>query len=233
VDITQTTFTGPVAQFLLDAAHIFSLPTIRELVIDCKQVVDYDYDKHYRPLEDRGYLTLKELGALAALPELGRLGRLALWHALVLPDGFGSLLASPHLGRLRSLNLDGGEATVEVLQALVGSPIAGQLEALHLRGGTFGYMHQPRHCIDGAGVSVIATAPALVRLQALDLGGNPLGDAEADVLINSPHLPQLRHLHIGGHTISEDRLQRLRGRFPGLSGEDDRWKPWPPWATSS
>jgi hypothetical protein len=79
-------------------------------------------------------------------------------------------------------------------------------------------------------VTVLAGAPSLVRLEALDRGGNQLGDPEADTLIDSPHLPRLRSLNITGHTVSEDRLQRLRGRFHGLPGGDVRWQPWPPWA---
>jgi uncharacterized protein (TIGR02996 family) len=226
----QASFTGPVAQFLLDAAGVFSVPTIREVAADCKEIVDYDYDKHYRPLEERGDIAQEDLQSLANLPELAQLDRLALQHAALTPTGLQVLLASPHLTRLKSLNLNGSAVSEDVLQVLVDSPIAQHLETLQLHGGIFGYLKEPRVCIPGRGVAVLPVASSLARLETLDLGGNQLGDAEADALINAAHLPRLCHLDVTGHTISEDRLQRLRERFHDVTGVPQRWQPWPPWA---
>jgi uncharacterized protein (TIGR02996 family) len=222
----QTEFTGPVAQLLLDAARVFSVPTIREVALDCKEYVGDDYDKGGRPLEDRGRLALKELQALADLLALEQLERLALQHAAggLTQEGLQVVLTSPHLTRLKFLNLDGSEVLAETLQVLVESPLAPLLTNLHLRAGIFGYLRTPKVCINGAGVTVLVRAPSLVRLEALDLCGNQLGDAEADALINSPHLPQLRHLNITDHSISEARLQRLRERFRNVIDGDESWQ---------
>jgi hypothetical protein len=67
LDASAGQFTRPLAQLLLDAARVFSVPPIREVVADCKETVGCDYDKAHRPLEERGPLADKEVQALADL----------------------------------------------------------------------------------------------------------------------------------------------------------------------
>jgi hypothetical protein len=40
-------------------------------------------------------------------------------------------------------------------------------------------------------------------VRQLDLGGNDIGDAGAQALAASPHLPRLTHLHLGGNRIGD------------------------------
>jgi hypothetical protein len=209
--------------FLKAADRLFAAPTLREVVIDAKEVVDYDYDKEYRPLEDRGLLGTS-LNALGQLPPLGRVHRLALTNSRLLMGSVDALFASPRLTKLRRLDLSGCDLTTMAPYALASSPLAARLETLELRGGDFGYLHERMVCVNDAAVRVLARAASFAALTALDLSGNNLSDDAADALLESPHLPRSTRLRIASHSISESRLRRLRERFPGLSGEEERWR---------
>jgi hypothetical protein len=222
LDATRDGLWHALDWFLKAAGGLFVVPTLREVVIDAKEVVDYDYDKEYRPLEDRGLLGTS-LNALGQAPFMGRVHRLALNNSRLLRGGVEALFASPRLARLKHLDLSGCEVTVVLAYALAAAPLAGRLETLDLSGGTFGYLREALVCVDGPAVRALARA-SFAALTALDLSGNNLGDDAADALLAAPHLPRLTRLRIAGHSISEDRLRRLRERFAGLSGQEQRWK---------
>jgi len=191
----------------------FAVPTVREVVLDCKEVVEYDYDKHYRPLEDRGHLDADAAQVLAGLPLLDRLDRLAIRHARIPPVALETLLASPRLGRLRSLDLAGGVVPVSVARAIVDSPVAARLRVLRLPGGFFGYNRRWQPCVEGDAVAVLADAPTLAYLDVLDLAWNGLTDAEADALLRSRHLAAMLRLDVAANVIGADRVGALRRRF--------------------
>jgi uncharacterized protein (TIGR02996 family) len=222
LDATRDGSVWAIEEFLKAADRVLTVPTLREVVIDAKEVAEYEDDRDDRPLEDRGMLgtSLRALGQVVAL---GRVHRLGLLNSRLLTASVDAPFPPPHLTKLRWLDLSGCDLTTRIPYTLAASPLASRLETLELRGGTFGYLRETLFCVNDAAVRVLARAASFAALTDLDLSGNNLSDHAADALLDSPHLPRLRRLRIAGHSISEDRLRRLRERFPDLSGEEERW----------
>jgi hypothetical protein len=67
----------------------------------------------------------------------------------------------------------------------------------------------PGHCITSAGVTALASSPAVARLKALDLTNNRLDAAACAALGASPHLGALRTLNLSFNAIGSDGLRAL------------------------
>jgi uncharacterized protein (TIGR02996 family) len=97
-----------------------------------------------------------------------------------------ALAAWPGLARLRVLTLSGNDARREGLRALLRSPHVAGLKELTLRANG----------LDGQALQEFGAAVPGLRLEALDIGENLLGDAGAADLALAPCLDELKVLYL-------------------------------------
>jgi uncharacterized protein (TIGR02996 family) len=79
-------------------------------------------------------------------------------------------------------------------------------------------------------VADLAACPWLARLERLDLSQNPVTPEHLTILLQSPHLPPLTEVYLGGHQLGADGAERLTRsprmatvRHLELEGRTDRW----------
>jgi Leucine-rich repeat (LRR) protein len=132
--------------------------------------------------------------ALAASPYLSRLENLTLYHNYVGNDGVAALAASPHLAQLKTLILNSNEIDNAGMVALASSPYLTRLESLSLGSNKIG----------AKGVATLVASPNAATLRHLDLSGNYYIGAEGGgYILVSPHLHNLKTLHLGGAGLHE------------------------------
>jgi uncharacterized protein (TIGR02996 family) len=161
------------------------------------------------------------LGRLARCPQVARLTAMRLHQLLTgiplpslrtleLRQFTAAFWLIPLLARTRTLpalaelGLGQGSVNDRTLAALANAPLGVRLEALDLEDNT----------VTDAGARELASA-SLPRLRWLNLQGNPVGDAGITALLDSPRLPQLRHIGCDPARLSPDVLARVQARANG------------------
>jgi uncharacterized protein (TIGR02996 family) len=138
----------------------------------------------------------------------GRLEALQLNRA-ALRDEVGRLIADcPGLANLRSLSMPQGSSSTEALAALAGSPHLGRLEYLGLsthRLGEAGY----RALTTGSPKRGASGASPFPALQSLDLSRTLPARAGLDLLLHSPLMARLRHVHLRENRLGPDGAKAL------------------------
>jgi uncharacterized protein (TIGR02996 family) len=180
-----------------------------------------------RALDDATSLTSLEELDLSETDSYGRYGE----DPIIDATGLEALVGSPCTSRLRSLTLSGNSVGQRGLRALLRSPRAAGLKELVLRDNG----------LLGQAMEEFETARPELQLDALDLGGNPMGDLGAahlakasclrelkvlkfDVcemllagawsLARAPFLTSLRRLNLGYNSIRFEGLQALLDAEP-------------------
>jgi uncharacterized protein (TIGR02996 family) len=201
----------------------------------------------------------EELAVLVNSPYLKNLHTLLLIGNSVGPKGMKSLAASPHLANLTSLVLTGNTVQAIGAAALAGSKTLRHLHNLGLcqtcisdagiealsassvvdqvTSLSVSWRHTSDVSIDTAiterGVAALARSPHFSKLESLDLGGNPIGDAGVIALANSPALKNLKTLdladcgvtHVGAQALASSKslASLVELRLGGTENEiDDR-----------
>lgn len=119
---------------------------------------------------------VRNLPALAAMPELAKVAALSLPNDRLVAASVRRLVESPHLQHLRGLDLDDNGIGDDGLRVLASARLAALVE-LRLSGCAFG----PRGgSITPAGLEALLSAPWLAQLRELDLRANTLGLDEVD-----------------------------------------------------
>ncbi len=136
-------------------------------------------------------MTVEDLKALAASPNLVNLRELDFGYHRVGPEGAVSIARSPTLKRLRVLELRACELGESGAVALAGAANLAQLTTLNLGANSMG----------PAGATAIAGSPYLKNLKTLALDENKIGPHGAKALAESPHLGQLTSLDLGGNEM--------------------------------
>jgi uncharacterized protein (TIGR02996 family) len=141
--------------------------------------------------------------ALASSPHLARLRSLSLFGNFFGVDAARALASSVSLRGLTALYLGGVLLTPEALRILGTSETLKGLRVLHLESNQFG----------ASAARVLADSPAFGRLEVLVLEANQIGRDGVLALAQSPHLRRLRRLSLFGNPITEAELDLLRARF--------------------
>ncbi len=105
---------------------------------------------------------------------------------VITSEAMESLATWPGLARVRSLRLSGNEAGRAGLRALLRSPFVGRLKELALR----------TNSLTAAALKELAEARAGLRLDALDVGENVIGDGGAPALPKADCLSELKSLRL-------------------------------------
>jgi uncharacterized protein (TIGR02996 family) len=105
------------------------------------------------------------------------------------PDEFRRLVESPLFGKLRSFAMNTLYIDRRHLEILTTSPAAANLRELDLSGNI---------CLVGEAWAPLAESPPLAELESLSLDECYLGLTGLGLLVNSPHLANLRRLSLEG-----------------------------------
>jgi hypothetical protein len=190
--------------------------------------------------------------SLAASPHLTRLTYLALTHSAIGPDGASALAASPHLRGLAALDLSGWDWTMpnligdEGARALAESAHLTHLTRLDLTENDIGdvgvralassanmrgvtHLNLSGNLFDIEGVRALASSPYLACLTSLRAGGYGFLNGfpgslvqAAEMLLSSPHLPNLTRLDFGYPTCGEPSAE-MKGTFRQRFGDRVVW----------
>ncbi len=146
-------------------------------------------------------------------------------------EGVAALLGQASLPRLSILSLAGNRITGPGIRDLAGSDLLARLSVLDLSDnghpGRSGWLTlfasdrvtgleslSLRNCrLDDTLVTALAGSPHLGRLQALDLGDNPLTQEGLRALADAAGLPALRYLLLRNSAVEEEVLAALRARY--------------------
>lgn len=152
------------------------------------------------------YLNGARLEQIARCPHLGSVVHLDLSSNPFNDAGLRAIAESACLPALSSLNVWGGSSvTATGIRDLLDSPLADRLERLVCAWLKMGDII----------ARMVAGAPRLKRLLALDLSDNDITDAGAKALAASPHLRALQRLTLRGHrkTLTATGRDALKARF--------------------
>jgi uncharacterized protein (TIGR02996 family) len=151
----------------------------------------------------------RDVGAVATLPQLGRITTLDLRDGCTLSvKSVRQIANSPHLAGVTDLILR--QRTIEegVAEVLGGTPALARLRTLDLYDASSGIQNLP----------FLAGSPHLARLTTLILGGTGFGDVGAATLAHAEcQLVSLRWLHLVSCNVDDDGA-RVLARAPHLAG---------------
>jgi uncharacterized protein (TIGR02996 family) len=185
------------------------------------------------PLFDAASLTSLEELDLSEAGSYGRTRRYGRYRedpVMEAPD-VAALASWPGLARLRTLALSGNDARRDGLRALLRSPRAAGLKQLTFRANgldgqamqEFGAAHKElrldaldlgENLLGDLGAADLALAPCLSELKALELDRCEIRLSGARWLVNAPFLRTLRRLNVNNNSFGPEGLYRLLEKKP-------------------
>lgn len=180
----------------LDGANVGSLAALHHLLGSALLRDLRALDLSGLHLGTRGMQILAGCGCLATV-EVLRLDR-----ARMNANALDTLAGSPHLKALRALHLRENQLEGDALRVITSAPRFANLTELHLPNNPIG-PHGLRYLVAGQ----------LPHLRVLDLSDNPITDAGARALAESPHLAGLAQLRLRGVALKDETKELLLQRF--------------------
>ena len=172
-------------------------------------------------------LSEQDVRLLANSSDLAQVWHLSLVRCWFLDAGLHALAASPHFTKLTHLALDSGGfgLTSAASEALFRSRVVERVRYLVLNQNLLGTpgleqlarwrnIHRVKHlglqgtCVDSGGLAKLVTSN-LSELEMLNLNGNRIGDAGAELLARTAGLSSLLGLQIGGNQVAQDGIRAL------------------------
>ncbi len=141
-----------------------------------------------------GKVTINTLPRILNSPLLKQVTALVIWHSYLGDEGAKMVAECPHLTNVRFLRFGSSGISTEGALTLLNSPHLANVRTFLLHGN---------YPMEEEGAVAFAKEPALARIEHLTLcsGGNRAVAALAD----SPHVPNLQTLQIGGHQKVTDK----------------------------